>query len=165
MVNGGFYDVDSSPLGLVTSDRSQIAPFRRNNLLNGILSINEFDTPRITRAVPADSLVHAVQTGPVLWENGSSVELQIQNDEPSRRVIGVVTGSNELLFFVFYNPKSVFLGPPLTELPDILKTLNDEFGLNIADAINLDGGSASIFITPDFSLSEISPVGSYWCIK
>lgn len=165
MFNGGFYDVDSTAIGLVVSEREELSPYRRNNLLNGIMSVNEMDTPRITRSVPSDPLVNAVQSGPVIWENGSELTVNVKNDENARRIVGAVTGSNELVFIALYNPKSVFLGPKLSELPGLISSLNTEYDLNIADAVNLDGGSASVFITPDFSLSEISSVGSFWCVK
>jgi len=80
-------------------------------------------------------------------------------------VISAVTGDNKLIFMVIYDPKSVFLGPELVDLPQIVSLVSAENDLNIADAINLDGGSASAFKSRDFSLSEISPVGSFFCLQ
>ena len=38
-------------------------------------------------------------------------------------------------------------------------------GLGCLDAINLDGGAASSFYTKNFSLTELSFVGSFFCVK
>lgn len=165
LANGGFYNVDNTPLGLVVSNGEQLYRYRENSLMNGILSINDFGTPRITSSFPSGNLENAVQSGPVLWENGNSKLLNLRSDKASRRVVSAVTGSNELYFFVLYNPESSFEGPLLVNLPSLVKEIDSRLNLNIADAINLDGGAASVFINEEVSLSELSPVGSFWCVK
>ena len=165
LVNGGFYDEESSPIGLFIAENEQITNFRSNSLFDGIFSINTFDTPRITRQVPEDSLVSAVQTGPVLVENAEFSRLNLVRDKEARRVIAMVNGKNELYFGVVYNPDTVFSGPNLADMPEVLKQFEDKVGLGIADAINLDGGSASVFIADKIKLTEISPVGSFFCVK
>ena len=129
------------------------------------MSVNELGTPRITREVPEDPLVNAVQTGPVVFENGAVTKLSFVRDSASRRVIAAVSGENELIFMVFYTQDSAFSGPLLAELPEGVAKLNVEENLGIADAINLDGGSASAFAIPGFSLTEASPVGSFFCAR
>lgn len=165
LTSAGFYSKDSSPIGYFVSNRQELSAFTENSLFDGVLSINQLATPRITREVPKDPLVDAVQTGPIVFENGKPRELSFIRDYSARRVLAAVTGSNELIFLVFYLPDSEFLGPMLSQLPELTGKLNSEENLSIADAINLDGGSASTFAITDFSLSEASPVGAFFCAK
>jgi len=165
LVNGGFYSKTFKPIGYFIVNTQKLSDFEKNRLFDGIFSINEYGIPRITRVLPKDNLVNAVQTGPIIFENGATVSLNISRDKPARRIIAAVTGSNELIFIVFYSPSNYFLGPLLSDLPEEIKKLNESEKLDIADAINLDGGSASSFITKKVSLTEASPVGSYFCIQ
>lgn len=158
-----FYSTDNKPLGLFESDGQILGNFYQNDLLDGILSINEMATPRITRPVPQDNLKIAIQSGPIMKENGSFINLKIKNDSGSRRVIAGVTGENKLIFAVFFDPKSEFLGPELTAMPNIIKDFEAKTGITFADVINLDGGSASAFYNSSVSLSEINPVGAFFC--
>ncbi|RJR30058.1 hypothetical protein C4564_01180, partial [Candidatus Microgenomates bacterium] len=107
----------------------------------------------------------ALQTGPVLVENGSAVELSLARDKQARRIVAAITGSNELVFVAIYSPGSSFDGPYLEDLPLIVNHISEELNLNIADAINLDGGTASAFYSENTHISELSPIGSFFCVK
>lgn len=165
LVNGGFYSKDSQPMGYFVSAGQTLNPYERNRLLNGVLSINELGTPRITREPPRDPLVNAVQTGPILIENGQILGVSEMNNKAARRMVAAVTGNNELLFLAIYSSESAFSGPLLSELPQVVAKFDESDELGIADAVNLDGGSASAFVTTNFSLSEASPVGSFFCAR
>jgi len=165
LVNGGFYDENSKPIGLFISERERISDYQKNSLFNGIVSVNLFAIPRISRETPKDDLVFALQTGPIVFENGNPTEIELSRDKMARRVIAATTGENKLVFIVIYNPESVFDGPLLAELPQVVSEISEKNKLNIADAINLDGGSASTFISNSVTLTEISPVGSFFCLK
>lgn len=169
--SGGFYTKDSSPTGLFVSDGVTARKYTPNSLLNGVVSVNYIGTPRITRQTPSDPLRIALQSGPLLKENAEFQTLKIKNDKEARRVVAATTGYNELYFIVFYDKNSAYIGPYLADMPEVLKTFETESGIEFADALNLDGGSASAFYvkgenenkTDQFSLSEISPVGSFFC--
>lgn len=163
--DAGFYMKDSTPTGLFISEGTQIKGFYENKLFDGVLSVNYLGTPRITRVVPGDNLRIAVQTGPILKENIDYQNLIISEDKEARRVIAGVTGTNELYFVVFYEKISAYLGPNLSDMPEVLRMFERNSGITFADAINLDGGSASAFYTEGFSLSELSPVGAFFCEK
>ena len=75
------------------------------------------------------------------------------------------TMDNELLFLTVYSGDSVFDGPLLADLPLVIEKISDEEKLDIAEAINLDGGSASSFYQGETTISELTPVGSLFCIK
>lgn len=162
LINGGFYTIENKPLGLFVNDEGKLESWHESSLLNGILTLNYLDTPRITRAEPKDSIRIGVQTGPFLKENGSYLDIKSSNDE-ARRSVALITGENKLYFAIIYNPKSQFLGPTLSELPGVLAEFEEKNGIEIADAINLDGGSTSSFYSQGFSLSEISFSGSFFC--
>lgn len=163
VANAGFYSKDSKPIGLFVADGNTLGKWEENSLLDGILSINQLSTPRITRNVPRDPLNMGVQSGPILKENASFKILKIMNDEEARRTVGAVTGENKLFFLSFYNPESNYSGPLLQELSNVLKTFEEKTKIVFADAINLDGGSASVFANNSTSLEEITPVGAFFC--
>ncbi|BCX14940.1 MAG: hypothetical protein KatS3mg088_623 [Patescibacteria group bacterium] len=164
VINGGFYDENFRPIGLFISEYGEISPWRKNQLFNGIFSVNIFDTPRITREKPRDSLRIAVQSGPLLFENGSVVNIR-SNYNHERRVVVAVTGENKVVFLVFWGINNLLEGPTLEELPALIEKITNDFNLGIADAINLDGGTASLFYSDKTTLSEISKVGSIFCTR
>ena len=165
LVNAGYYSKDAKPIGLFIADGQTISRWQKNYLLNGIFSINKLLTPRITRTEPKDLLTIAIQTGPLIKENATYLQISAGNSNPDRRVLAAVTGENKTVFLIIYDKNSVFLGPQLSNLPGILKIFEEKSGLALADIINLDGGTASAFISPEVSLPEISPVGSFFCLK
>jgi uncharacterized protein YigE (DUF2233 family) len=164
LLNAGFYTKENLPVGLFISEYETLRDWQKNSFFNGVLSINDFATPRITSGVPRDNLKLAIQSGPLLIENAQVLRLAIKNDKLARRVVAATTGQNSLVFLVIYDKTSAFEGPLLNDLPAIIQHLDQTIGLRLADAINLDGGSASAFITDKTSLTEISPVGSFLCI-
>jgi hypothetical protein len=164
LVNGGFYAAEGYPTGLFITQKTRLKGFVATSLTNAVYSINDFETPRITRSTPQDPLRVALQAGPLLIENNLPLELT-GSDEEARRVTLGVTGKNESVFIVIYDPASVFLGPILRDLPYALEIFETSSGIDLADAMNLDGGRASAFISPDVTLLELSPIGSYFCIK
>lgn len=170
LVNGGFYTPEDKPTGLFTTNDVESFPFIRNKLLNGVFSINDFGVPRITRSVPADHIRVGLQTGPLLIENSWEQALTLSSDKPARRMALATLGSNEVVFIAIYKKDNPFAGPYLAQLPHLLTQFSNETGLMIADAVNLDGGSASaMYIQTDtndyWQLSEATPVGSFFCVQ
>jgi len=165
LISGGFYTPEGSPTGLFISEGNQIKKYVSSSLTNTVYSINDFATPRITREVPRDHLRVGLQAGPLLIENSFIQNLSLIRDEEARRIVVGVTGENETVFLVFYNPESTFTGPTLDSLPDVLESFQEKSGVEIADAMNLDGGTASAFYSSEVRLPEASPVGSFFCIR
>lgn len=163
--NAGFYSKEGKPIGLFVSDGEKISSWQKNDLLNGIFSINSLLTPRITQATPEDPLQIAIQSGPLIKENAAYKNITSGNNNYDRRMLLAVTGENKAIFLAIYNHDSVFLGPKLSEVPEIIKLFERRLGIIFADVINLDGGSASAFKTKDFSLPEATNVGSFFCLK
>lgn len=161
--NAGFYSKDNNPLGLFIESGNTLSDFQENPLFNGILSINDMATPRVTSDIPQDHLDIALQTGPIIKENNSYQTLKIIQDDEARRVMAGVTGENKLYFVVAYKTGSEYLGPKLADMPREMQSFEEKTGIKFADVINLDGGAASTFNTDSLHLSEFNPVGSFFC--
>lgn len=171
LTSAGFYmrnmDItkDDKPTGLFITDGKTVRKFSQNSLTNGVLSINYFGIPRITPSLPQDPLRIALQAGPVLIDNTEARKLTLTSDSEDRRVVAGVTGENKLIFIVFYDPESAYLGPKLTDMPQALSKFEEKTKITLADAVNLDGGTASSFYTSGLKLSEIQNVGAFFCEK
>ena len=163
-ISGGFYDTDNRPLGLFIANGETLRKISNSTLINGFFGIGEDGRPFISRQAPSTSRM-ALQTGPRLYANGQPLPLAIRNDEHARRMVAAVTSDQNIIFITFYQPESVFDGPRLEELPTRISDINKKELLNITDAINLDGGSASSFIGSNVTLNELTPIGSFFCIK
>lgn len=162
MTNGGFYSTESTPLGLFVGENySQSKPLT-SALLNGYVFIT--DTKSIITSTPLTSYRLAVQTGPLLIQDKTVQLLRIQNDTYERRMIAAVTQKNTLVFIMLYKKDSLYEGPLLKDVPKMLSQISTNLASPITNAINLDGGTASTFISPKTTIQELSPVGSVFCL-
>jgi uncharacterized protein YigE (DUF2233 family) len=162
-VNGGFYDKQNRPLGYFQSNGKTFTPKIDSDLLNGFLWENASGSAVISRELPNTTVIFALQTGPMLMFDEKTLLLSINNDSRARRMVAGKNMYNQLVFFTVYNGDSVYDGPLLTDLPSVIQAIGTKENLNIAEAINLDGGSASAFYSGDTRLSELTPVGSLVC--
>lgn len=157
LVNAGFYTKEENPVAYVKTGNTELGRIKDSLLFDGFLSINEMKVPRITRSLPQDTLSIVLQTGPILVENGRAVSLSIKNDKEARRVFALVSGENKILF-------GMVRSSTLQDLPRVVFQWAKDNGIAVADAINLDGGSASTYRGPNGIYPEISPIGSAFCI-
>lgn len=164
LVNGGFYSKENTHLGLTVSNGHVISESFKDLLFNGYLWIVSGNSV-ISSSPPDFTPQIAIQSGPLLMYNNKPMTLAIRNDEPDRRIIAAITDKKELIFLAVYRDGSELLGPLLEELPKIIDSFTKETKIAIVNAINLDGGSASVFITKSESLPEIARIGSYFCEK
>ena len=163
-INGGFYDTNSMPLGGFKSLHSLVKKPVKNRLIDGF--IWQSDTKRaITLSEPPDDSQWYLQTGPLLYHNSVATSISIANDEYRRRSVAGISKDNHLFFFSIYNPESVYEGPLLSDMPSIMNQINAQEPFVLVEAINLDGGSASAFVTKEKTLQEFSPIGSFFCAK
>lgn len=168
-INGGFYDTNDRPLGLLIAEGVTIRKEINSNLFNGfIYSVNEKKLLLGDKVPENVNLISAVQTGPLLISSGVPIELKLTTDKPARRMVMADVGSGQsvITLIAVTSENAVLDGPLLDELPAIMEMIWKKEGwLAINMAINLDGGAASAFYTPNFKLQEWSAVGSWWCIK
>lgn len=163
VVSGGFYTKDNQPTGLFITEGTTIRSAIPNTLLNGYFVVDTQNRAAASFSVPTQTPRVGLQTGPVLMQDGKAMKLTIRDDEFARRVIVAIDTKDSVVFFVVYNPDNPYEGPKLADVPGLVAEVATR--LDIRDAINLDGGSASAFITEDLSLEELTAVGSFFCIK
>lgn len=165
LVNGGFYSKESRPIGVFISGGEQINQGQKNTLFNGVFSVSDKDIPSITSDIHATNLRFALQSGPILIADGQLQQINLKADPGERRMVVTLDKNNKVTFLSIYNSSSVYLGPHLADVPDILREFEKKTGEKFMFALNLDGGTASAFYSDSLSLPELSPIGSYFCVK
>jgi uncharacterized protein YigE (DUF2233 family) len=163
IINGGFYTKEDTHIGLFVEDGKELSRFQENSLFNGIFSI-ENTIPLIAQVVPLHPKL-ALQTGPILMKDNNIWTLKLTRDENARRMVLGITNDKQIVFITFYDSSSLASGPELVDLPNLVKEFADNNDLHLTDAINLDGGAHSTFISDEVQLTDIQTPGSYFCVK
>ncbi len=165
LVNGGFYSEARRPIGAFVSEGETVNRSSRNNLFNGVFSVNDQEEPKITNNLGLGNVRFAVQSGPILISDGQLQQINLRSDAGERRTVVAINSQKRVVFLSIFNPESVYLGPHLSELADVLREFEKKTGNKFSFALNLDGGTASAFYSDSINLPELSPIGSYFCIK
>jgi len=134
-VNGGYFDPENAPVGLLVADGKLIAPLRKARLLSGILVVTKtrIELLRSSEYSSRKNAIAAVQCGPFLVEGGKPVA-GLNDTRPARRTFVITTGGERAA--VGFSSTVT-----LAQLGDILATAE----LKVQRALNLDGGSSSAF--------------------
>jgi len=138
-VNGGYFDPQNAPVGLVISDGKMIAPFRKARLLSGVLVINRnrVELVRSSEYSARKTAAAALQCGPFLVDGGVAVP-GLNSTRPARRTFFITSGSDRA-------GMGFCSSVTLAELADILSTPRLAGDLKVQRALNFDGGSSSAF--------------------
>jgi uncharacterized protein YigE (DUF2233 family) len=138
-VNGGYFDPQNVPVGLVISDGKLIAPFRKARLLSGVLVVTKgrVELLRSAEYSSRKGATAALQCGPFLVDAGQVVP-GLNGTRSARRTF-VLTGGTDRAAAGFCSSVT------LAELGDILATPRITPDLKVQRALNLDGGSSSAF--------------------
>jgi uncharacterized protein YigE (DUF2233 family) len=161
-VNGGYFDPEDAPIGLLVSEGRVLSPLRKAKLLTGVLwtTQNQIDIVRATHFTMNKKVRSARQCGPLLVERGVAVP-GLNDTRPARRTFAGVDGEGRALLGV---SSSVTLG----QLSRILSLPNLVGKMKISRALNLDGGSSSAFWFAKkenaFSISESKTVRDFVAI-
>ena len=134
-VNGGYFDPQNAPVGLLIGDGKSIAPLRKARLLSGVLVVTKARV-EILRSAEYNSrknVIAALQCGPFLVDGGRVVAGL--NDTKAARRTFVLTAGSERTAIGFCSPVT------LAQLGEILATVEPK----AQRALNLDGGSSSAF--------------------
>jgi hypothetical protein len=138
-VNGGYFDPDYTPIGLLIVDGKTIAPLQRARLLTGVLTASSrgIQIVRIGEFSRRRTLDAAVECGPMIVDLGRRVA-GLEATRAARRTFAAI-GSGDRAALGFCSEVS------LADLSQILASprLADDF--KIQRALNLDGGSSSGF--------------------
>lgn len=164
VISGGFYSKDNRHIGLLVSENQILSKFRQNQTFDGFLFEDTDRLVKIADHPPGDNLRFILQSGPLLIKKGQKRILKISNDAAKRRIVVAITKDGTIYFLAVYLKESVYQGPYLSNLPDILELIEEKLNIHFTDALNLDGGTASAFLSSYHSLEELSPIGSYFCI-
>jgi len=167
LVSGGFYTEEQKHIGLFYAQEKLKSNPTQNPLFDGFFTIDTNKKPLISASPPLDfsGLRIAIQAGPILYQSGKPKSLASTTGEFARRVMVGISNRGEITFIALSTKNNPVSGPKLRELPEIIKNLNTSTSLNITDALNLDGGAHSVFITDSANLGELSTIGSFFCIK
>jgi exopolysaccharide biosynthesis protein len=138
-VNGGYFDPQDAPVGLLISEGKLLAPFRKARLLSGVLvaSKGRIELLRSGEYSSRKTVAAAVQCGPFLVEGGAAVP-GLNDTRPARRTF-VLTGGSDRVGLGFCSAVT------LAQLGKILATVRLTPDLRVQRALNLDGGSSSAF--------------------
>jgi exopolysaccharide biosynthesis protein len=158
-VNGGYFDPQNAPVGLLISDGKLIAPFRKARLLSGVLVIakGRVDLLRAAEYSSRKTATAALQCGPFLVDGGAAIS-GLNDTKPARRTF-VLTAGSDRVAIGFCSPVT------LAQLGEILATARLAPDLKVQRALNLDGGSSSAFWFAGergvFSISEQKTVRDF----
>jgi uncharacterized protein YigE (DUF2233 family) len=158
-VNGGYFQPDLTPVGLLISQGKVIHPLERAKLLSGVFFVRK-QKPALVRAQhfsDTAGISDAIQCGPFLVENGNRVS-GLNNSRGAPRTFVFLTRGGQW-------GVGICRSVTLAELSEILTTPDLLPNGAIIAALNLDGGSSTGFYLArgDQSISspERTTVGSY----
>jgi uncharacterized protein YigE (DUF2233 family) len=164
ITNAGFYAKDDQPIGSFIIGGQSYGNFLTSRTFNGFVSkslTNDYFITDSNFDTPSD---WTFQTGPLLILNKKSLTLKIQDDESARRTVAATNTDNQIILLMFFDENQTTKGPLLANLPKYVSEADRILDLNITSAVNLDGGTASVFLQDADGIPEISNVGAFLCI-
>ena len=155
-VNGGFFDPDTTPTGLIVRDGRVASPWHRGGG-SGILVIR--GTTASVVATPPDSfdgVSLAVQCGPRLVEPGGVNGMHGDDGKRAARTVACVrAGGRELDMVLAYDASTPMGGPTLFQTAKwLVEPLADGDSTSCEAALNLDGGPSTGFVSPAIPETE-----------
>lgn len=158
-VNGGYFDPENKPVGLLISDGKVVAPLRKARLLSGVMIVSNgrIQLLRAAEYSPKRKATAALQCGPFLVDRGQPVA-GLNDTRPARRTF-IVTDGPDRAAIGFCSAVT------LAQLGTILATPEIAPDVKVQRALNLDGGSSSAFWFAGehgpFSISEQKTVRNF----
>jgi hypothetical protein len=158
-VNGGYFDPQYNPIGLLIVEGTMIAPLQRARLLSGVLSVTARTVQifRVAEFSVTQKPDAAVECGPMVVDLGKSVRGLESRKLARRTFAAVAAGDKAALGFCSE--------VTLADLSSILAMVTVP-NFKIQRALNLDGGSSSAFWFKRldgaaFSIAEQKPVRDF----
>ncbi len=160
-VNGGYFQPDNTPLGLVVRQGVQIHPMEHSRLLSGIVVVSgsRIALQRVGEFKPSPAIREALQAGPFLVDRGAAVP-GLEATRNAARTVAFTDASGHFGVLVARNTT-------LADMAAILSTPGLLAGGKITRALNLDGGSSSALWVrgnPAFYSKEWKTVRTYLAI-
>ena len=161
-VNGGYFDPEYRPIGLLIVDGKIVAPLQKARLLSGVLSASakKVQVLRVAEFSLNQKPDNAVECGPMIVDLGKSVR-GLESNKVARRTFAAI-GSGDKAALGFCSDVT------LADFSNILAAVVVP-DFKIQRALNLDGGSSSAFWFKRangsaFSISEQKPVRDFVAI-
>jgi len=136
-VNGGYFHLDRTPLGLVVRQGAEIHPLEKAKLLSGLVIVagDHIALRRASEFKASPTIREALQAGPFLVDAGKPVAGLDNTRSAARTVIFIVSSGR----CGFLTCKSL----TLAATAELLATPSLVAGGSITRALNLDGGSST----------------------
>jgi exopolysaccharide biosynthesis protein len=138
-VNGGYFQGDGTPVGLLISDDRTVHKLETAKLLSGVFFVRD-GKPGLVRSSHFARIKNAsqgIQCGPFLVEDGRAVT-GLNNQRSAPRTF-VFTASNSVWGFGICRSVTLAEMGQIMAIPDLLGRTS------VASALNLDGGSSTQF--------------------
>lgn len=165
LTNGGFYSQENQPLAWFFTQEKLFKKAIKSAFFNGFLALNKDNTFYLGEALPTNEISWGLQTGPLLIFESKPLPLNLAHDESDRRIVAALNSKNELFFLVITRSDSLAFGPLLKNLPLIVQKIALDLNEEFQTAVNLDGGTASAFLTPVKNIKEYTWIGSFFCLQ
>jgi exopolysaccharide biosynthesis protein len=137
-INGGYFDPEYRPIGLLIADGKVIVPLQKARLLSGVLTAGpkKIQISRISEFSTVEKPESAVEAGPMIVDSGKAVR-GLEGTRAARRTFTALGGGDKVAL-------GFCSDVTLADLATILvMTMTADFKLQ--RALNLDGGSSSAF--------------------
>lgn len=157
-VNGGYFEPDFTPVGLVVAGGKTLRAFKQARLLAGIVAVSPNGTLSISRSARFDpkpgAYRDALQCGPMLVEHSAPVS-GLNSVKIARRT-AVATGPDRHAALIWISSTTLADAAAILTRPGVLGAWKP------ASALNLDGGSSSgLWARGTVSLPEIKRVRNF----
>jgi exopolysaccharide biosynthesis protein len=138
-VNGGYFQADGTPVGLLISDNRTVHKLDTAKLLSGIFFVRDGKPGliRSSRFVRMKNVSQAIQCGPFLLEDGKAVT-GLNNQRSAPRTFVFTAGNSVWGLGICRSVTLAEMGEILS-VPDLLGRAS------VVSALNLDGGSSTQF--------------------
>jgi exopolysaccharide biosynthesis protein len=138
-VNGGYFQADGTPVGLLISDSRTIHKLGAAKILSGVFFVRDGKPGlvRSSRFARMKDVSQAIQCGPFLLEDGKAVN-GLNNERSAPRTFVFTAGSSIWGFGICRSVTLAEMGQ-IMSVPDLLGRAS------VVSALNLDGGSSTQF--------------------
>ncbi len=152
-VNGGYFQPDFTPLGLVIADGRRMGQFTRSSLVSGMVRVIRGQPALVwnSESSAAEAASDLLQAGPRLLSGGQPVS-GLNGSKSAARSFVATDGANGWLI-------GVASSVSLRGLAELLATPGLVSGLRLDRALNLDGGRSTAFFSRLSDGREINEPG------
>lgn len=159
--NGGFFDENFHPTGLLISNSQEISPYRKGKLINGIFTIDHNGAAKLYAAEKfTDSKVSfAIQNGPILLDDQAQVVVDKDLTRSAGRTAIGIDNQNQIVTIILR--QSLLNQDNEMTLNDFASLLakNEYFRtIGLHSVLNLDGGPSTSLAIQEKYFPELSKV-------